>query len=98
MKRVHKFVECVKLCMEEKLKFSERLRKLRESAGLSQPELAELSGVAVGTIRNFEQGISWPRWDILQRLTLGLGVSAGVWDGLEDEKPHDGKSSKRKKR
>jgi transcriptional regulator with XRE-family HTH domain len=38
----------------EKSYFAGRLKQLRKAANLSQPGLADQSGVAAGTIREFE--------------------------------------------
>ena len=35
-------------------------RKIRTRFGLTQPELARLMGISVGTLRNWEQGIRRP--------------------------------------
>ena len=36
--------------------FATKLKKLRTDAGISQTKLAELSGVPVATLRDYEQG------------------------------------------
>jgi transcriptional regulator with XRE-family HTH domain len=36
--------------------FGDKLKDLRQAVGWSQPQLAEYSGVPVGTIRDYEQG------------------------------------------
>src|SRR5262249_13976089 len=59
--------------------FGERLRELREKADLSQPQLAEASGLPVGSIRNYEQGIREPYWAVTFRPATGLRVSADVF-------------------
>jgi tetratricopeptide (TPR) repeat protein/transcriptional regulator with XRE-family HTH domain/DNA-binding SARP family transcriptional activator len=59
--------------------FGPQLRARRQSAGLSQEELAERSGLTVRTVRNLERGRSrWPYRDTLRRLAdaLGLGGAA----------------------
>jgi transcriptional regulator with XRE-family HTH domain len=52
----------------------ETLRYIREQAGLSQPELSELSGVAQGTISDIERGKRKPRGRTLRKLAQVLGV------------------------
>jgi transcriptional regulator with XRE-family HTH domain len=64
----------------EKGFFAERLRELRTKAKLSQPELAEECGLAVGTIRQFEQGRREPTYETLVKLAEGLGVSLSAFD------------------
>ena len=36
------------------------IKKLRQTTGLSQPKFAELFGIPLGTLRNWEQGIATP--------------------------------------
>jgi len=55
--------------------FAERLRELREQAGLTQARLAETSGLPLGSIRNYEQGQREPYWQVVFKLADALGVS-----------------------
>jgi transcriptional regulator with XRE-family HTH domain len=55
--------------------FAERLQELRERAGLSQAQLANVTGIPVWTVRGYEQGRREPLWDVLFKLSRGLGVS-----------------------
>ena len=55
--------------------FAEKLRELRERAGLTQSQLAQSSGVPLGSIRNYEQGQREPYWSVAFRLAAALGVS-----------------------
>ena len=55
--------------------FAERLRELRERAGLTQQQLADASGLPVGSLRNYEQGQREPYWQVVFRLAAALGVS-----------------------
>lgn len=61
--------------MKEKDRFGERLRELREQAGLSRQELAERAGLKMSRIRDLEQGVNIPRWDAVVALSRALGVS-----------------------
>jgi transcriptional regulator with XRE-family HTH domain len=56
--------------------FGERLKQLRDAAGLSQPALAEKAGVKVWSIRNWEHGRREPDWRALLDLAAALGVQA----------------------
>ncbi len=59
--------------------FGARLRACRQSARLSQQELAERSGVSVRTISNLERGSArWPYRDTLHRLADGLELRDAV--------------------
>jgi transcriptional regulator with XRE-family HTH domain len=55
--------------------FAERLRELRKQAGVTQAQLAERSGIPLGSIRNYEQGQREPYWNVAFRLATALGVS-----------------------
>jgi len=59
--------------------FPEKLKQQREQAGMSQPRLAEVSGVPVSSLRNYEQGIRQPAWDVLLRLSRAMRCSADVF-------------------
>lgn len=59
--------------------FAERLRQLRKQAGLTQQQLADASGVPLGSIRNYEQAQREPYWDVAFRLSRALGVSVEVF-------------------
>ncbi|WP_157368686.1 helix-turn-helix domain-containing protein [Zavarzinella formosa] len=67
------------------MKFTERLKTLRKEFKMSQPKLAEASGVPVGSIRSMERGKRRPRLTNLLRLSRVLGGSMSIWDGLELE-------------
>lgn len=57
--------------------FSERLRKLRIEARLTQADLAKKSGVTARTIQNYEMGSRKPsNMVIVQRIASSLGVTA----------------------
>jgi len=55
--------------------FGDRLAAARETAGLSQKQLAERLGVKLGTYRNWEDDASEPRANRLTMLAGMLGVS-----------------------
>jgi transcriptional regulator with XRE-family HTH domain len=68
--------------------FAARLRELRKHAGLTQLQLANASGVPLGSIRNYEQGQREPYWDVAFRLAAALGVSAESFaDCVPSHKP-----------
>jgi tetratricopeptide (TPR) repeat protein/transcriptional regulator with XRE-family HTH domain len=55
--------------------FGARLRACRESAGLSQAELADRSGLSIRAVRNMERGrTQWPYRASLSRLADALGL------------------------
>lgn len=65
-------------------RFGKRLAELRQVAGLSQPELAEKSGISVGGIRGIEQGRRDPTWETVLALAEALGVSVAEF---QEKKP-----------
>lgn len=57
------------------MSFGKTLQHLRETAGLSQAELARRSGTSLDTLRHWEQDRSLPKIDAVTRLARTLGVS-----------------------
>lgn len=55
--------------------FAERLTALRESAGLSRRELAQVAGVSIPCVWYWEEGVSVPRPHNLDTLSLALNVT-----------------------
>jgi transcriptional regulator with XRE-family HTH domain len=72
---------------KEKGFFASRLKELRNKADLSQTDLAERSGVPVGTIRYFEYGLREPTYETLVKLAEGLGLSLSAFDQPKRTKP-----------
>jgi len=64
--------------------FAEKLRKLREGAGLSQEGLAQKGGFSVGNVRNYEQGRRLPSFPIVVKLAEALGVDCSAFSGCSD--------------
>lgn len=56
-----------------------KIRAYREFRGYSQKQLAELSGINVGTIRKYELGIRNPKSDQLERIATALGLNVSVF-------------------
>lgn len=63
------------------MKFGEQLRKLRVSQGLSQKQLADLSGRPQQSIGRWEVGEQMPGFDAVQALCAALGVLTTEFDG-----------------
>ena len=53
-----------------------KIRAFREFRGYNQIQLAELSGINVGTIRKYELGIRNPKPDQLEKIATALGLNA----------------------
>ena len=56
-----------------------KIRAYREVRGYSQIQLAELSGINVGTIRKYELGIRNPKPDQLEKIATALGLNVSVF-------------------
>ncbi len=69
----------------------ERLIELRNSRGLSRPDLGRISDVSLQTIHKWESGSQSPQIDILMRVVRALGVEVSdvVAVGPEDRYPGD---------
>ena len=61
--------------METKTSIGERIRAAREAAGLSQDQLAELTGMSKTTVSNWERGVMNPRVRELPDLRRHLKTS-----------------------
>ena len=59
--------------------FAQRLQALRLKAGLTQTQLAEATGLSLGSIRNYEQEHREPQWDALFALAKALGVDCSAF-------------------
>jgi transcriptional regulator with XRE-family HTH domain len=62
-----------------------QLQKLRQAAGISQPDLAQAAGIPVGTLRGLEQGRRIPRLDTAGKLAHALGISLDALLGDGDK-------------
>ena len=57
------------------MKFLKEIRKTRKKQGLSQEQLAKMSGLSRYTIMNFETGKRDPRIKDLRKIAKALNVS-----------------------
>jgi transcriptional regulator with XRE-family HTH domain len=64
--------------------FGQRLRDLREAAGLTQGKLAEVAGLTLDGISQLERGRRLPGWDTVLALAKSLGVPCTAFEGAED--------------
>jgi transcriptional regulator with XRE-family HTH domain len=67
--------------------FHERLKVLRDTAGLSQEALARAAGISTSAVTKLEQAGKEPSWDTAKKLAKALGVSL---DNLAVDGPEDG--------
>lgn len=66
------------------MKFNERLKRFRKEKGLTQVQLAELTGITARQIQNYEGGKARPRLDAAEKLAKALNVSADELLGNAD--------------
>jgi transcriptional regulator with XRE-family HTH domain len=72
----------------ENFDLAKRVKDLRTRKGLSQEQLADISGLSLRTIQRIENGKTLPRGDSLKRLAVALQVSQDEiidWQMLEDK-------------
>lgn len=62
---------------------SEAMKRAREKAGLSQYQLAKISGVVAQSISKYELGKALPRVDTVEFLADALGISIDEYIGHE---------------
>jgi putative transcriptional regulator len=54
--------------------FALRLKELRQAAGLTQRQLADKAGMALGGLNKLEQAVNKPSWETVLALAQALGV------------------------
>ena len=80
----------------EKREIAERMRKIRERAGATQEQFAEMMGISVSALKKIESGENQVSVACLKRLNEGMNVSADwvlfdktndaeeVWESIEN--------------
>jgi transcriptional regulator with XRE-family HTH domain len=76
--------------------FAERLRSLRAARGLTQRHLADKADVTTTYISKLEAGGAAPGIDLLERLSIALGVKVSALLPAETAPPDGGKDEVRK--
>lgn len=64
--------------------FAEKLKILRTAAGLSREQLAEATGLARGTVRDYEQGKRKPTLESAVKLAAAVNVDCRVFADCDD--------------
>lgn len=77
------------------MKFSEKLRELRDAAGLTQEQLAQKAGMSVGNVRNYEQGIRLPTFPAVVKLAAALAVTCEAFAECSDVTGEDPEEEKK---
>jgi transcriptional regulator with XRE-family HTH domain len=63
--------------------FGEKLKELREEAGMSQAALSSAAEIGLPTLKDYEGNRRGPSLEIAQRLAGALGVTCQAFDGCE---------------
>lgn len=63
------------MIMEKEIKFGKHLRKLRESRGMLQRELAEQLDLKQNTLSSYENGNRYPEMPTLSKIATFFGIS-----------------------
>jgi transcriptional regulator with XRE-family HTH domain len=71
--------------MSQTPRFADRLRALRERAGITQQQLAARAGMHKLTVAKLEQGIREPAWATVQALGEAVGVSCEAFNAPADD-------------
>lgn len=58
--------------------FNEVLKEERERAGLTQQQLAEMTGISVRMVQLYERGTSYPRANVAKKLAQALGITVSA--------------------
>lgn len=70
--------------------FNERLKQLRETAGMTQEALARAAGMSTSTISKLEQREDMdPTWSTVRKLTSALGLKCGAFEDEAEAPPAD---------
>lgn len=67
------------------MSIGERISELRREAGLTQRGLALKIGVTPSAVGNYEQGVSFPREEVLYRLFSALSCTPNELFGYEEQ-------------
>jgi|SRR5579859_223096 len=76
---------------EDNTGFGERLKALREQAGMTQQQLASASGLNRFGVAKLEQGVGEPRWPTVLALANALGVSCEAFTGEATTRSEQGR-------
>jgi transcriptional regulator with XRE-family HTH domain len=73
----------------------QRLKRLREAAGLTQAALADAAGVPIGTIRGYEYDRREPLVGTVVKIARAIGVSLDELAGLNDDATPPGRPARK---
>jgi transcriptional regulator with XRE-family HTH domain len=78
--------------------FVEKLRELRDAAGLSEAKLAEASGLTFASVHGYGLGRRKPSFNAVVRLARALGTTCEAFAGCDDVGAADDAGASRKPR
>lgn len=70
--------------MEQKMKFAQKLRHLRDEAKFSEAKLADASGVSFHSIHQYGQGRRMPSFAAVVKIAKALGVTCEAFAECDD--------------
>ena len=76
--------------------FAEKLKAMREAAGFTQKQLAELADLSQQAIAAWERGTREPGWSAVQSLSTALGVDCTAFADCDDMKKPASKRPRKK--
>jgi transcriptional regulator with XRE-family HTH domain len=76
--------------------FGDRLKTLRDAAGMSQEALARAANISTSAITKIEQKRTEPGWPTVLALAAALGVEVTAFLGEDDEPPRPPKKRGKK--
>lgn len=69
--------------------FGERLKQLRKSQGLTQTELGMRVGLSKAVVSKYENGIGFPSFDVLIRISNYFGITTDYLLGVAKRRTLD---------
>ena len=78
-------------------RFGAKLKELRESAGLTQGELAKKAGLSLKAVAHWEQGLREPAWSNVQTLAAALGVKCAAFEQAAQTRKPTGRARPKRK-
>lgn len=75
--------------------FAEKLRELRDAAGLSEARLAVAAGIPLGTLHNYGLGLRKPSLAAAVKLARALGTTCEAFAACSDVAGEEPKTRRR---
>jgi transcriptional regulator with XRE-family HTH domain len=67
-----------------RVRFGQRLRRIRRGRDLTQEEFAELIGISVDFLSLIERGINAPSFEVIDQISSRLKIPVGVLFTFEE--------------